>query len=595
MADSHTRACRRIGMCGIAGIISLSEAPHDFQGTLDRLRAAISHRGPDGYGFHVGNDRGFLNVRLAIVDRVGGKQPMYSSDGTKGIVFNGEIYNFSSLRAELERDGVLFSTHSDTEVILKLFERDGISCLAKLNGMFAVCLWDDSTGDVFLARDHLGIKPLYLYQDRERLLFASELQAITAVPDLDLSWDARGLQDYLTFRYMQAPFTCFSSIRRLEAGTYLHIRQGRVTQWRYYDLSYETQSWNQISVEDAQEHGATLLREAVRSQLMGEVPVGILLSGGLDSSAIASCVAELGANLTTFNVGFPDVNEFEYSRAVAQHYGLQHVEVEVTVPELLSKFDRIIKAIDEPMADPACFPLYWLCLTVREHVTVVLSGEGGDELFGGYPQYRSSLYHDINYSRRFEHFLEQSYYFLDAANYLVEPRHVQPVQYRNRKYFEEQGPLNSMLCFDMKTWLSDNLMMKADKIAMAHSLEGRFPFLDLPFFEFSTRLPENAKVHPDGTSKWLLRKLMAKRLPAQILERPKMGFSVPLHKFVMALRERVIDTLDDHRLDSLWQVLRKDAVRFAIVGYYEGQHSDTLRAWTVTVLVLWAGSVVRAR
>lgn len=582
-------------MCGIGGFVSLSERIFDPEIILDRMRGAMSHRGPDGFGTHVRRSCGFLNVRLAIVDREGGRQPMYSQDGTKGIVFNGEIYNFSELRAELERGGVRFTNHSDTEVILRLFERDGISCLKRLNGMFSVCLWDDVTGEVFLARDQLGIKPLYVYQDREVLLFASELKVLSSVPGLDLQWDARGLQDYLTFRYMQAPFTCFTNVRRLDAGTYLHVVGGRVAQRRFYDIEYAPQPWKGFSVEEAEEQGMSLLRESVQSQLMGEVPVGVLLSGGLDSSAIASCVAELGANLTTFNIGFPNVNEFEFSRAVADYYGLKHVEIEVTVDQLIQCFDSIIEAIDEPMADPACFPLYWLCKTIRQHVTVVLSGEGGDELFGGYPQYERSLYKDVSFQGQFNRFLERGYYFLDAENYLVNPREVPPIQYRNRKYFEEQGPLNGMLCFDMKTWLPDNLMMKADKIAMAHSLEGRFPFLDLNLFEFTTRLPEDAKLHSDGTSKWLLRRMMAKRLPAQILERKKMGFSVPLDELVRAARDRALQALEDPKLDGLWAVLRRDAIEFSVVGYYKGAHGDTLRAWTVIVLVLWAHRFVSGR
>ncbi len=575
-------------MCGIAGVISRSSQPRGTRGLLETMRDAIPHRGPDGYGFHVGDNQGFLNVRLAIVDREGGSQPIYSRDQTKGIVFNGEIYNFRQLRDELERQGVAFTTHSDTEVILRLFEREGIQCLNRLNGMFSVCLWDDVTKEVFIARDQLGIKPLYVYEDATLLAFASELKAITALPGLDLAWDPRGIQDYLTFRYMQAPFTCFTKVRRLDAGTYLHIREGRTTQRRFFELSFAPQSLESFDAEEAERRGAELLRDAVRSQLMGEVPVGVLLSGGLDSSAIASCVAELGANLTTFNIGFPDVNEFEFSRAVASHYGLKHVEIEVTVPELLSKFDDIIQAIDEPMADPACFPLYWLCKTIREHVTVVLSGEGGDELLGGYPQYTRALYEGMGPERRFETFLDRSYYFRDSSSYLANPRSVPPLHLRNRKYFEEETPLNAMLSFDIKTWLADNLMMKADKIAMAHSLEGRFPFLDLDFVQFCAGLPEQAKLHSDGTSKWLLRRLMHKRLPPQILERKKMGFSVPLADFVTEARDRVLSCLNDTSLESLWQHLDRDKVSKLIEGYYSGRHADTLRTWTVIVMLLWA-------
>lgn len=580
-------------MCGIAGIVSFSNPIRDVREVLNRMRHTLGHRGPDGHGVHIAPNQGFLNVRLAVIDRSGGAQPMYSADGSKGIVFNGEIFNYRALRKELELQGAEFLTLSDTEVVLRLFEREGIECLEKLNGMFSLCVWDDTTEEVYLARDQLGIKPLYIYQDSQTLVFASELKAILAIPGLDLTWDPHGFQDYLTFRYMQAPLTCFREIRRLEAGTYLRIHKGSTSHWPFYDREYAPQNYE--SLHELQEHANQLLKNAVQSQLMGEVPIGLFLSGGLDSSAIAAYIAELGVNLTTFNIGFPDVHEFEHSRVVANYFGLQHIEIETTPAELLTQFDAIVSALDEPIADPACFPLYWLCHTVKQHVTVVLSGEGSDEIFGGYPQYQSSHYRNLLPTDTFNHFLERSYYFLDAQSYLHNPREVSPIHMRNKKYFEGQDPLNAMLSFDMKTWLPDNLMMKADKMTMAHSLEGRFPFLDLPLVEFSCRLPEAAKIHPDGTGKWLLRKIMHNRLPQQILDRPKMGFSVPLHHLLEGIKERVLAACYDTSLESLWSILNKTAVLRTIQGYFLKEHSETLRAWTLSILVLWCQQSQRSR
>jgi asparagine synthase (glutamine-hydrolysing) len=321
---------------------------------------------------------------------------------------------------------------------------------------------------------------------------------------------------------------------------------------------------------------------------MGEVPIGVLLSGGVDSSAIACYVSALGADLTTFNIGFPDLNEFEFSREVASALGLKHREILVTVEELIAKFDLVLEALDEPIADPACFPLYALSEELKKHVTVVLSGEGGDELFAGYPQYKSTMDRGFSATNRFESFLAASHYFPDPQRYLLDPS-IPPYNLRFGKYFEENSLLNGMLAYDMRTWMPENLMMKADKIMMMHSLEGRFPFLDRDLFEFSTRLPTGMKLAKDGTTKWILKELMRSKLPSSIISRPKMGFSVPVSNFLKILQSRVCDAIATAKRSALADILNIETFESEVRDYYERGQGSALRIWTNFVMLEWFG------
>lgn len=575
-------------MCGIAGVIfKSSKAAKPVREVLQAFSKAIFHRGPDDTGMHCGDRWGFLSQRLSIVDRSGGNQPIYSEDRNIGIVFNGEIYNFTQLRAELEAKGSKFHTHSDTEVVLRLYELEGAQSFARLNGMFAFAIWDERSAEVILVRDHFGIKPLYVYEDGQKILFCSEIKGLLAQSELELDINPAGVQDYLVFRYTQAPLTIFSRIRRLEPGSFVRIKDGLCTQFKYWDVEYAANPKSYSVAEYVEQARANLLK-AVKSQLMGEVPIGVLLSGGVDSSAIAYSLHKLGANLTTFNIGFPEVNEFEFSRAVAKQNNLKHVEITFTIDELVQRFDQVLWAIDEPLADPACFPLYRLCEELKKEVTVVLSGEGGDEQFGGYPQYLNFRNNTaLNPEQRFEHFLRESFYFLDNFGLLLEPT-LPPHHLRNYKYFAEASGLNSMLAFDMRTWMPDNLMMKADKILMAHSLEGRFPFLDLELSVFCAGLPQDLKISPDGIGKWLLKEAMKQALPESIIGRPKMGFSVPLQEMLQKLEERFRSDLEQARHGALAQVLDIPQIsKLFQSSSQSGFALETLKVWTLMILISW--------
>jgi asparagine synthase (glutamine-hydrolysing) len=577
-------------MCGFAGIIFKRNQwqASTLELLLSSMGQSLQHRGPDDSGIFIGDRFGVVHRRLSIVDIAAGQQPMYSRDQKIGIAYNGEIYNYLELRDNLIRRGYHFSTHCDTEVVLRLYEEFGESAFNQLDGMFALFIWDtrnDPQGKFLLARDHLGIKPLYIYEDEIQIVFASELRSILQVQNLDLSLDPYGVQDFLNFRYCHAPRTFFRSIRRVEAGTLWQVRGNQTTRYRYWDLD-PTQCSTSVSEVEAKEKLYDLLLNSVKQQLMGEVPIGILLSGGLDSSIVAYFCHQLDADLTTFNVGFPDLNEFQYSRRMAKAYKLRHVEVTTTPQEIAERFDLVIGAMDEPIADPACFPLHILCDQVKKQVTVVLSGEGSDELLAGYPQYRQIVDDSPAPSHiKFEQFLQRSWYFAHEESLLVPDVDLSALL-RHRSYFQESSLLNGMLCYDLKTWLPENLMMKADKIMMSHSLEGRFPFLARSIVEFTASLPESLK-YSNGISKRLLRETFHERLPTEIIERPKMGFSVPVDMLVKQSQSRLFDTLEFLRKDDLAQVLDLDKVRTLVENYYSGCYTNTLRIWTILVLVSW--------
>ncbi len=573
-------------MCGIVAIFMKKEKDWgQVESNAKCVAAAIQHRGPDGQGCYVNDGWGFVNLRLAIVDVVGGNQPIFNENKSVGIVYNGEIYNHVEIRKDLEKVGYRFQTQSDTEVVLRAYEAYGTNAFEKFNGMFAFCIWDEEKKEAYLARDQIGVKPLYVYEDDEKIICSSELKAILSVPNANLELDPIGIQDYLLYRYIQSPYTLFRSIRILEAGTYIKVRNGVITHHRYWDVSYK-EIQPLVDFENAKQQLHNRLFSAVQSQLMGEVPIGILLSGGVDSSAIAYYVREAGANLTTFNIGFPEINEFQYSQIVAKALGLRHVEVVMTVDDLLNLFDESVLALDHPIADPACLPLFRLSQELKRHVTVVLSGEGGDELFAGYPQYKQLSAGFIPYKKRFELFLEKSWYFLNYREFLNKTL-VVPIEFRHWKYFDENSLLNGMLSFDMKTWMPENLMMKADKIMMAHSLEGRFPFLDLELFQFSASLPEEYKMRADGTGKWILKELLKDVLPADIIGRPKMGFTVPVDILLERMRPKILNTIHNAQKISAADIINIPRVLNLANQYYNGYHAHALQLWSLFVLLHW--------
>lgn len=579
-------------MCGIAGI----HYKQDVDGSLlDRATAhfatSLKHRGPDDFGAHRTPRAVYANLRLAIVDRAGGHQPIYAAGGRRGIVYNGEVYNWSALREPL-RAHFDFQTDSDTEVVLAATlgnAKDGKDChrgLASLDGMFGLCVWNDEDGSFLLARDRFGSKPLYVYEDDRCIAFASELRTLLGLEGLDHALDPVGFQDYLAYRYNLAPHTMFARIRKLPAGCALHFERGASRVERYAELVVAPQA-SARSEDDFIDELDALMSKAVGAQLMGEVPIGLLLSGGLDSSAIAAYVHRAGARLKAYSIGFAEVNEFAYSRAVAQRFGLDYTEVTLSQAELRAGMDGVIARLDEPIADPACFALSRLCEDIRRDVTVVLSGEGGDELFAGYGHHGLAQQPGLQGDALFARFFQASASNVEANSWLRDKS--QPLQHlRWRSQFDGAAtPLAGMQQFELHTWLPENLMMKADKVLMSHSLEGRFPLLDLDLFRFAAALPETMKLGPGGSSKHVLRRLLARHLPAEVVDRRKMGFTVPPAFFLQALQPRLRVALDALRGTPMAEVLDLDAVAALFDRLYGGENMPVFKAWHLAVLLLW--------
>lgn len=574
-------------MCGIAGIYykrTVTSAALDAAEA--HFSASLRHRGPDAYGSHRTERSVFANLRLSIVDRAGGDQPIYAPCGKRGIVYNGEVYNWQALREHHCASDYTFHTQTDTESVLAAYLRQGVEAFEHFNGMFACCFWDDTSGEFVLVRDRFGAKPLYVYEDAHCLAFASELKTLLGLPDLDLALNPLAFQDYFTYRYVHAPYTFFKRIEKLPAGHWLRYRDGQREQHPFTRLEF---SEPEQPLDEAAylEELDSLMHEAVRGQLMGEVPIGVLLSGGLDSSAIASYVRESGAKLKTYNIGFPQINEFAFSREVAEQLDLEHIEICMTEEELFAGMDRTILRIDEPMADPACFALSRLCETIGEDVTVVLSGEGGDEMFAGYNQHHHALEAGLSREACFARFFAWSTNFDDASRWLLGDA-LPPEHFRYKRFFDQADTaLNGMQLFELMTWMPENLMMKADKVLMAHSLEGRFPFLDNGIYRLASRLPQAMRLPSAQATKYLLRTLMKRKLPPSVLERPKMGFTVPPAFFLERLHGRFLQTLELLRGSEVATVVDLDQVRQLVEDYYAGREQHVFKVWNIFVLLFW--------
>ncbi|WP_262689851.1 asparagine synthase (glutamine-hydrolyzing) [Kordiimonas aestuarii] len=581
-------------MCGIAGIFLKKSADRAYVDTAtDIMQKAIFHRGPDSFGAHVEDDRAFLNRRLAIVGIAGGEQPIYGADKKAGIVYNGEVYNYRELREDLRGKGHAFATHTDTEVVLKNYLEKGVDSFADLEGMFGLCIWDERSDEIVLARDSFGMKPLYLYEDAEKFVFASELNAILEVPGVDASLSADGLQSYLTFRYCVGGHTLFRNIRRIEPGTYVKLSRKGAYHFSFSDLSELRPEPFAGTYEEAKEELHALLLKSVKMHLIGEVPIALLLSGGVDSSVLAGILHELGTNMECFNIGFDEVNEFEFSTAVADKYGFKMHNIELSAAAMESEFEAIVSGLDEPIADPAQIPLHILSREVKKSATVVLSGEGADELFCGYPQYWRCR-DEISHSASLPTYLKNSYYFLNNNQYLKQPggNGLWPT---TRKYFAGSTTFGAMSKYDFKTWVPDNLMMKADKIAMKHSLEGRFPFLNREIMNFAQSLPTEFLLGQDGTSKRLLKDTFERLLPSKVLKRPKMGFTVPTGTLLKHFKDLYLDSISMLRDTEVDEFLELQKIEDSFTSFLNGRDDFALRCWTTMILCVWLAGKKRSQ
>ena len=604
-------------MCGIAGKLYLDGQRPVESELIARMTATLTHRGPDGAGQFVRGPVGLGHRRLSIIDLATGAQPLCNEDETVWIVFNGEIYNFPELRDRLIKAGHKFRSASDTEVIVHLYEEHGTDCVRQLRGMFAFAIWDVKQRALFLARDRVGIKPLYICQTTDAVSFASELKALLADPATPRTINRAAIDRFLTFLYLPGHETLFQSIHKLMPGHWLWVKDGRVTQRSYWDLEFRlTNRWRNL--DEAAEELNGLLRRTVKEHMISDVPVGFLASGGVDSTALLSyAVEETDKPIQTFTVGFAAegfADERPFARLAARRFGTRHHELTITAEDFRNFLPRYVWHMEEPVCEPPAIALYHVSKLAREHVKVLLSGEGGDEAFGGYPEYRN--YPAFEAGKRLAGPLRDA---VGAAlrwvgrcqrlsrleKYGVLMKHPLPDYYFSRvtsphSYFNRQwgknggraitGPLfarvgeqpllNQMLYVDTKTWLPDDLLVKADKMTMATSVELRVPFLDHEVLEFAAQLPVEFKVKGRATKR-VLKRAFRDRVPQEIIHRPKTGFPVPYARW---LRRDLAGFVADRLLDP-HAATREYIPRPAVEALLKTDQASEM--FSLLVLELW--------
>ena len=566
-------------MCGICGKQHFDRnAPVDPSLIRDML-GTIRHRGPDDEGVYSGSHVALGHRRLSIIDLSTGHQPLCNEDGTVWIVFNGEIYNYRELRTLLLSKGHVLKSQTDTEVIVHLYEELGPECLKQLRGMFAFAIWDTRQHALFLARDRVGIKPLYYCQTGESLVFASEIKAILADPTVERALSPEIIDRFLTFFYTPGDETMFKAIRKLAPGHYLLSKDGRVETRQYWDLSFAKASRPRTAA-DARDELVSLLAETVSQHMIADVPVGVLLSGGVDSTGVLSFAAQTREQaLSTYTVGFAGagvVDERPYAKLAAKTFGTQHYETTISAADFAAFMPDYVRHMEEPVCEPPAVALYFVSKLARNHVKVLLSGEGGDEAFAGYSNYRNILWLErakrafplltgvagkgmglanllltaprlskyaplmkapfpgYYFSRTSTPYLNgngmSALYSGDFAGSLNRQDALAPIQ-RLHDHVRGQETLDGMLYIDTKTWLPDDLLIKADKITMANSIELRVPLLDHKILEFAAALPSEFKVHGFRT-KYILKQALRSRVPKAILTRRKAGFPVPYGRWI---------------------------------------------------------------
>jgi asparagine synthase (glutamine-hydrolysing) len=608
-------------VCGIAGF---THGNRVFSSSHIRSAVrALIHRGPDQQGIFESHHVSLGAVRLKIIDLAGGDQPMISEDGDIVVAFNGEIYNHGELRAELLARGCSFISNSDTEVVLQAFREWDIGCFRRFRGMFAVALWTESQKRLVLARDRMGIKPLFFHRTGSDILFGSEIKAILEHPAVERKINPDALNCFLSLNYVPAPHTMIDGIEKLLPGHFIEWVDGRTQMDAYWVPVCGPRKW---VLEDAEQELDSLLRQSVREHLISDVPLGIWLSGGLDSSTLVHYAAELGARVKTFSITFKgrSFDESRYIEEVSQRYGTEHSEFDLnTDVDLTGAVERFAYYSDEPCADAGALPVWFLAKECRKHVTVALSGEGADELFGGYLTYFADRYsrwfrqvpsqlrragwsvlrrwpvsdEKISLEYKLKRFFqgsfmppEQAHVFWNGTfNEQEKSRFFLETDSRPLRTLLSQMPkqdgLNRYLAFDLQFYLPDDILCKVDRMSMAHSLEVRPPFLDHRICEFALSLPEDFKIRRSQL-KFLLRVSMRHKLPASILRRKKIGFDIPAHDWLRgALKPLLLDTVTENtvretgfRWLGIEAILKEHLNREANWGYH---------LWGLMILLLW--------
>jgi asparagine synthase (glutamine-hydrolysing) len=617
-------------MCGIAGAVSATRESDISEALVRHMCDQIIYRGPDDEGIYVADGAGLGMRRLSIIDVSGGHQPVFNEDRSAWIVFNGEIYNFPELRPELEKRGHHFSTRTDTEVIIHLYEEMGAECVQKLRGMFSLAIYDRTKRKLVLARDRLGKKPLHYALHKGKLYFGSEIKSILAVAPELAEVNAQGLLEYLYYGYVPDPLTAFTGIQKLAPGHLLEFEKGKIQIRQYWDLpEYNTHAPR--SEEECLEELEHRLLEATRIRLISDVPLGAFLSGGTDSSTIVALMARASsAPVKTFSIGFTknDFNEAEYARIVARKFGTDHHEM-ILEPDVVETVEHLTSSLEEPFGDSSMLPTYYVSQMARQHVTVALSGDGGDEIFAGYDRYR------IHSNRRFFEYVPEwarkffrnrvfpllpngmqgrgfSYNvtlpwrerYVDGLSFVPAFERTAPLlsddfrQILRRsddpqnvllRYFAKapaRDPVSELLYVDTKTYLAGDILTKVDRMSMLNSLEVRAPMLDHKFVEWVTGLPPEWKLR-GSSQKYILRKLAERvGVPLAALNRPKQGFSLPLvHWIRNELKDVLMILLEPRTLQRGY--FEADGIRKLMNDHLYTGRDLTGRIWRLLMFELW--------
>ena len=630
-------------MCGICGFFQ--SEPKAGEKVLRAMNGRIVHRGPDDEGYFFDGRAGLAARRLSIIDLSTGHQPLSSASENSWIAYNGEVYNFDELRSGLLAKGVSFRTHSDTEVVVNLYEEFGLDFVGKLRGMFAFAIFDRKNGRLVLARDRIGKKPLHyaVLPGNAGLVFASEIKSILEYPGIEREVDPEALDLFLTLEYIPAPLSIFKGIRKLPAGHILILENGKITISRYWDVERRDA---QKTFAELREEFLGLLEESVRIRMISDVPLGAFLSGGIDSSAIVAMMARISPRpVKTFSIGFEEksYSELEYSRRVAELFGTDHY-VRTLSPDIADLVVRLSRILDEPLGDFSNFPTYLVSKTAREKVTVVLSGDGGDEIFGGYEHYiaqkigrsldfpllrplgiplsKASRFftpsdlkkgavnrikrfgEGLGHSARNRHFRWMLFLSAEQKKRLYAPAFLredflddicdrQPFA----AFFESSrrfDGINRDLYLDLKTYLVDDIMVKVDRMSMAASLEARAPLLDHKLVEFAFSLPPEMKVR-GATTKWFFKKAMEGILPPEVIYRRKEGFSIPIKSWLKGeLKDLMLEYLSEKRIRDLG-IFNPGYVASMIDDHLQNRENHSHRLWALILFHLWHDHFVLGR
>jgi len=613
-------------MCGIAGLIHNNHDAVANERLVQKMCKLIQHRGPDHIGVWCEGQAGLGMTRLSIIDRAGGFQPIHNEDKSMWIVFNGEIYNFEGLRKDLQSTGHSFYTNSDTETILHLYEEYGDDCVNHLRGMFAFAIWDKRAQKLFIARDRLGIKPLHYFFDGNCLLFGSEikslLQAEVIVPDVDY----QSLVYYFFYGYTPDPDSMFRGVKKLPPGHTIVWQNGKIKIGQYWDVEYRVDTIE--SEEFYIERSLEIMQEAVRIRLMSEVPLGAFLSGGVDSSLVVALMAqEMNEPVKTFSIGFEDqsYDELQYARMVADKYGTDHHE-EIVRPDAEEVILDLVRQFDEPFADSSAIPTYYVSKMTKKWVTVSLSGDGGDELFGGYSRYKEGWLSRL--SHYFPRVLKNAFMKSVVNNLSPGSAGINTLRYMSLgcdeqivwKYSKMLSPLHEhifapeirervatdpcppfsihlakvakmdrltqMEYLDTKTYLPGDILTKVDRMSMLVSLEARVPLLDHHLVEFAATIPSQFKIR-NGETKYLLKKIAERFLPHEVIYRPKQGFAVPVAEWIKKeWHEMARDLLVGKRATDR-HIFNPNFVHQMLNEHERGREDRSHIIWTLMVLELW--------